>query len=255
MPKNKRKLAVILLSLLLVGVAGYAIFGRSEPASAPSPENRQKISQSEEPKPKSEPEPTPAPAFNKSLYSLDSPSSLWVVANKKRPLPAGYAPSGLTSVDGRSLRSEAAQATRQLKAGAAEAGVGLRVVSGYRSYGTQQSVYQSYVRNDGQARADTYSARPGYSEHQTGLAVDLGNVGGSCDLEICFASTAGGRWLAQHAHEYGFVIRYPEGKTPVTGYQYEPWHLRYVGKELSAEIKKTGQTLEEFFGLPAAPGY
>jgi D-alanyl-D-alanine carboxypeptidase len=250
MPKNKRKLAVILLSILLIGIVGYVIFGRSEPAKAPSIENHQPVSQTEEPKP--EAEPTPAPAFNKNLHSLDDPASLWVVVNKKRPLPSSYAP-GVTSVGGGSLRPEAAQAIRQLIDGAATSSVRLKVISGYRSFGTQQSVYQSYVRNDGQARADTYSARPGYSEHQTGLAADLG--GGGCDLEICFANTPGGRWLTQHAHEYGFIIRYLQGKTSVTGYQYEPWHLRYVGKELATEIKKSGLTMEEFFGLPAAPGY
>lgn len=248
MAQNKRKLAIIILVVLLgLGSVWYVFFGKNESAEAPATENHQTSSQSAEAE-----EPPAPPAFNKNLYSLDDPASLWVVVNKKRPLPSSYAPS-VTSVGGSNLRPEAAQAVRQLIDGAAKSGVRLKVISGYRSFGTQQSVYQSYVRRDGQAKADTYSARPGYSEHQTGLAADLG--GGGCDLEICFGNTPGGRWLAEHAHEYGFIIRYLEGKTPITGYQYEPWHIRYVGKELAGELKNTGQTMEEFFGLPAAPGY
>lgn len=250
MAKNKRKVAIIILVILVaIGSAWYLFFGKNEPAEAPAPENQQTSNQ----QPAATEESSAPPAFNKSLYSLEDPASLWVVVNKKRPLPSGYTPTGLTSVGGGSLRPEASQAVRQLINDASKSGVRLRVISAYRSFNTQQSLYQSYVRNDGQARADTYSARPGYSEHQTGLAADLG--GGGCDLEICFANTAGGKWLAAHAHEYGFTIRYPQGKTSVTGYQYEPWHIRYVGKELATELKNSGQTMEEFFGLPAAASY
>jgi D-alanyl-D-alanine carboxypeptidase len=139
-------------------------------------------------------------------------------------------------------------------AAAVKDGINLVMISGYRSYAAQVSTYNGYVAKDGKTAADTYSARPGHSEHQTGWAADLGN--GTCDLEICFGDTKSGKWLATHAHEYGFIIRYPLGKEAITGYQYEPWHLRFVGLELSAELFKTGQTMEEFFGVvPAKQPY
>lgn len=249
MVKNKRKLIVVLILVLaLGGLLGYVAFGKDKPlADTPEPvRTAQSSGQFTQ---------DPPPAFDKSRYSIDDPNSLWVIVNKKRPLPSGFVPEGLTSVDGVNLKAEAARAVEQLMTDAEKSQVQFKVISGYRSYQSQQSVYQSYVRTDGQADADTYSARPGYSEHQTGLVADLGNINGSCDLEICFANTAGGKWLVEHAHEYGFIIRYLESKTPVTGYQYEPWHIRYVGKELASEIKNSGQTMEEFFGLPAASQY
>jgi D-alanyl-D-alanine carboxypeptidase len=113
----------------------------------------------------------------------------------------------------------------------------------------QKQFYDSYVGQDGQEAADRYSARPGTSEHQTGISFDATSLSETCHLEICFETTPEGKWIAEHAHEYGFIIRYLKDKESVTGYQYEPWHLRYVGKELAAELKRTGLTMEEFFGL------
>jgi len=213
-------------------------------------------------------QPTAAPdtpiVFNKQQLSITDPASLWFIVNKQRSTPASYVPAGLRQpgVRVRSsgssemlLRDDAATSLEQLVAGAAGQGINLILVSGYRSYGLQQSVYGGNVTRQGQAEADKTSARPGHSEHQTGLAADLGTVSGLCQLETCFGQTPEGKWLAAHAHEYGFVIRYPEGQESVVGYSYEPWHLRYVGKELSIELQKTGQTLERFFDLPNAASY
>ena len=201
----------------------------------------------------SEPE---EPAFDKQQFSLSDPTSIWIVSNKQRPLdPRDYAPSDLVSVgNGQRLRSEAASALTELFDAASSAGYTLRPLSGYRSYSTQVAVYQSEVNAYGRAVADTQSARPGTSEHQTGLAIDIG--GGGCGIEDCFGDTEEGKWVAANAYKYGFIIRYPEGKQNVTGYRYEPWHVRYVGKDLSIEMNRQGiLTLEEFFGLPAAPDY
>lgn len=207
---------------------------------------------------------TAQPAFDKSMYSIDDPASLWFIVNKQRPAPASYTPGNLRQPNVRVrssgssemlLRDEAASAVEQLVSAASAAGINLMLVSGYRSYNLQQAVYAGNVAREGQANADKTSARPGHSEHQTGLAADLGGVNRICELETCFGQTPEGRWLAEHAHEYGFVIRYPEGKEAIVGYTYEPWHLRYVGKELSPEIQKTGQVLEQFFGLPNAASY
>lgn len=202
--------------------------------------------------------------FNKQMYSIDEPSSLWFIVNKQRPTPASYTPAGLRqpNVPVRSsgssemlLRDEAAGAVEKLVAAAKADGVNLMLVSGYRSYNLQQAVYSGNVTREGQANADKTSARPGHSEHQTGLAADLGAINRVCELETCFAQTPEGQWLAQHAHEYGFVIRYPDNMQSVVGYTYEPWHLRYVGTDLANEVAKTGQVLEQFFGLPNAPSY
>lgn len=206
---------------------------------------------------------TPAPAnnelslftFDKNRYPTDKSDSPWVVVNKQLPLLPSYVPTGLKDVRGAQLQAQAAADLEQLITAATQNNVVLRTISGYRSFDTQKALYDNYVKKDGQAKADTYSARAGHSEHQTGLAIDLGNGSGQCDLDICFATTAGGQWLANNAHTYGFIIRYPEAKTAITGFQYEPWHIRYVGVDLANELRAKKQTMEEFFSLPAAPNY
>lgn len=242
----KRKVLIVLLVLFAAIAAVYWVLDKSVEAPAPSDSAQTNSTETIEDKTN---EPQTAPAFDKNKYSVDDPSSIWVVVNKKRPLPAGYAPNDLSG----QLRGEVSAKLSELITAAKNAGVNYKIISGYRSYGAQSGVYNSYVQKDGAAKADTYSARPGHSEHQTGLAADLGT--GQCDLEICFGDTAGGRWLAENAHKYGFIISYPTGKETITGYQYEPWHTRYVGTELASELKKQGQTMQEFFGLPAAPNY
>lgn len=201
--------------------------------------------------------------FDKKRFSLTDPTSPWVVVNKKRPLsPKNYAPANLTTpnMDVESsdmqVNSEVASALKTLANAAAADGVSLMVVSAYRSYDMQVNIYDSEVRGFGQEQADRESARPGHSEHQTGWAADLGATNGKCEIKVCFADTNEGKWLAANAYKYGFIIRYAEGKEHITGYMYEPWHIRFVGKELAAEMRRTGiQTLEEFFGLPAASSY
>lgn len=196
-----------------------------------------------------------APAFDKNKYSLTDPASLWVVVNKKRPLnPKTYAPTDLTPVgNGQYMRKSAAQALGKLQVAAKAAGLSISALSGYRSYQTQVSVYGNEVRANGQQVADTQSARPGYSEHQTGWAVDVG--GGGCGIEDCFGNTAEGKWLAANSYKYGFIIRYTKDGQSTSGYRPEPWHIRYIGTDLAAQIHTSGQTLEEFFGLEAATSY
>ncbi|MGY2127979.1 M15 family metallopeptidase [Blastococcus sp. SYSU DS0617] len=187
---------------------------------------------------------------------MDAPDSIWVVVNKLRPLdPIGHVPADLVDIGGGyQLRAEAAQAIAGLQAEAAAAGLDVAVQSAYRSFERQQGLFANSVARFGTEGAEQRSARPGYSEHQTGLAVDVG--GGGCDIERCFGDTPEGRWVAANAHRSGFLVRYPAGSEQITGFQYEPWHLRYVGPELATEMHEAGvATLEEFFGLPPAPGY
>ena len=195
--------------------------------------------------------------------SIDDPASLWVVVNKARPLgEPGYVPADLVSVPVAHtfdplLRSEASAATVDLFAAAsAEAGLALASTSAYRGFSVQERIYAGFVARSGQAFADTTSAREGHSEHQTGLAVDIAASSGRCTLNACFGETAEGRWLASEAWRFGFLLRYPADKAAVTGFAYEPWHFRYVGVNLATTLHDSGvRTLEEHFGLPAAPGY
>lgn len=202
-------------------------------------------------------------AGNAPCIALDDPSHVWVVVNKTRPLnPVDFAPSSLVQapvqVTTRSgqLRPDVAAALGELAAGAAADGVGqIGANNGYRSYDLQVRTHDNHVRNEGQASADALSARAGYSEHQTGLALDLVACAPCGGIEA-FGGTAQGAWVAEHAWEYGFIVRYESGATGISGYSPEPWHIRYIGVDLAAAYHAGGyHTLEEFFGLPAAPDY
>ncbi|GAB3919853.1 hypothetical protein GCM10011575_36190 [Microlunatus endophyticus] len=189
--------------------------------------------------------------FDKHAYSVTNAGSLWVIVNKKHPLkPLKYRPK-LTVVDGRQVDRRMAPALRQLLAGSLKAKRHLHVVSGYRSYDYQRTVFHGLAAQQGRSAAEKWSAKPGYSEHQTGLAVDLDLAYSTkCSLQSCFGNTEGGRWLAANAWRYGFVIRYTAADKAVTGYSAEPWHIRYVGKPLAAELHRTHATcLETFFGV------
>jgi D-alanyl-D-alanine carboxypeptidase len=186
------------------------------------------------------------------------------VVNKKRPLnPLKHTPSplvkpSLSNINGQSLRSDAAAALARLADGVQDAGAGrIAMLSGYRSYSYQSTVYANKVASAGRAEADRWVARPGYSEHQTGLGTDVSPVGASnCSSYTCIGSTPQGRWIAANAWRYGFVVRYEKGQTSVTGYNAEPWHLRYVGTALARDYREGGwHSLEAYFGLPAAPSY
>ncbi len=164
-----------------------------------------------------------------------------IIASKKYPLPANHAPG----------ESGAARAAfNKMAAAAKNEGIHLTAFSTYRSYDYQVDLYNRYVARDGQAAADRYSAKPGHSEHQTGLAFDIGEVGQEQHFaSSSFANTKGGKWLAKNAHNYGFILRYPQGKEGITGYMYESWHYRYVGNDLAKKIHNKNSTLEEYFGI------
>lgn len=190
---------------------------------------------------------------NLTTYSATEASSLWVVVNKAVPLdPRNYEPE-LTTVAGASVDPRSADDLRALLSAARAAGAPLDVVSAFRSHNYQAQVYQRNVNSRGStAAADRWSARPGHSEHQTGLAIDVSNAGSNqCVLHTCFAETQGGQWVAANAHTYGFIVRYTAANSAVTGYNPEPWHLRYIGRELAQAMHESGVTnLEEVFGIP-----
>lgn len=211
------------------------------------------------------PAPEPPAAAPAARHSLTDPASPWVVVNKHRPLsPAGYVPADLvqprvrlaTSGESALLNSTTAAAAEKMFAAAAAAGVVITLASGYRSFNTQIATYNRWVNAEGQAAADTASARPGYSEHQTGWSFDIGDGSGRDSFTPAFANQPAAVWVKANAHLFGFVVRYPWMFHEITGYYYEPWHLRFIGVEAAGEMNARGiATLEEYFGLEPAPGY
>lgn len=189
--------------------------------------------------------------------TVTNPDDVLAVVNKHRRLPADYEPQDLVQPDvpqyfqGEDLpynkvRLDAAEALERLFERAEQEGLQLVARSGYRSYATQVEVFARNEQKHGEEKANKYSARPGESEHQTGLAMDVTGPAVGHELVTEFEETEEGKWLERHAAEFGFIIRYPEGKEEMTGYQYEPWHLRYVGNEAAAIIMSENLTLEEY---------
>lgn len=198
------------------------------------------------------PAPPPATGLDLTEHSTSDPESPWVVVNKRRPLdPVDYEPD-LTVVRGYLVRTDAAPDVAALLDAADADGVRLTLRSAYRGYPKQVEVYDGWVAQLGAEQADEVSARPGHSEHQTGLGVDVGGTTRpACDFEACFGETVEGRWVAEHAAEFGMLVRYTRQNSAVTGYAAEPWHLRWVGRELAAHMRATGvTTLEEVFDVP-----
>ena len=158
-----------------------------------------------------------------------------LIANKSYSLPSDYNPMGLTA--------ETQKAFSEMSAAAAKDGISLFVYSGFRSYSYQEQIYNNYVSIYGRETADTFSARAGHSEHQTGLSIDV-----NC-ADDSFDGTPEALWLAENSWKYGFIIRYPKGKQHITGYKYEPWHVRYLGRETAEKVYRSGLTLEEYLGI------
>ncbi|MCC5893896.1 MAG: D-alanyl-D-alanine carboxypeptidase family protein [Alkalibacterium sp.] len=159
-----------------------------------------------------------------------------LLVNKAHGLPSHYAPGE---------NKEARAAFNQMAAASNKDGIKLTAFSTYRSYDYQKTLYTNYVKKDGQAAADRYSAKPGHSEHQTGLAFDISQTG----AKNPFAESKATKWMETNAHTYGFIVRYPKGKEHITGYMYEPWHLRYLGVDLATKVYNSGKTLEEYLGV------
>lgn len=204
--------------------------------------------------------------FDTTQHSIVESDSIWVIVNKQRPLAPGYEPAelvnpsiplyGPSDAENMLVDARIADDLEQLVASAESAGLQLALGSGYRSESYQRGIYNTYVERDGQEAADRFSARPRHSEHQTGLAVDFVLPSGDCAFQACFADTPEGEWLIGSAHRYGFILRYLEGAEAIVGYQFEPWHFRYVGRSLAQELYDQGNpALEDFFDLPPAPDY
>lgn len=189
-----------------------------------------------------------------TIYQIDGVTYIdgYLIANKTYGLPEDFVPKNTyassenrTNTCNTCINNTAYDAWQDMKADATAVGLNIYISSGYRPYQTQKTIYERYVRQDGKEEADTYSARPGHSEHQSGECFDLNSI------TDAFANTDEGKWVNQNAYKYGFIIRYPQGKTDETGYKYESWHLRYVGTELAYKLYNNGDwiTMEDYFGI------
>ena len=183
------------------------------------------------------------------------PTDILILVNKQNRAPAvpvtlvkpDVTPTKPSVTENIYMRPEAAQALEALFAGAAEEGITLYATSGYRSYSTQKASFDRKAEERGEQAANRSVAKPGYSEHQTGLAMDIeGETTLGTGLTEAFGESPEGIWVAENCHEYGFIIRYPQDKISITGYIYEPWHIRYVGVEAATEIAALGVTFEEY---------
>lgn len=252
MSKQSKYFGFFLLALLIVGIFVFMTHTSNTLSSKSS----------------TVPKKTQTGQFNKSQYSTSDLSSIWVIVNKQHPLnPKTYVPSDLITPsmvvrskitsDESKVSSKIAPSLERMVTDARSQGILLNLQSGYRSYQLQISVYNNEVSSFGQSTADKESARPGYSEHQTGLAVDLGSIPTpSCDVAQCFGTTKEGVWLAANSYKYGFIVRYTSDNQSVTGYEVEPWHLRYVGVALSTELHdKNVTSLEQFFNVSGGTSY
>ena len=186
------------------------------------------------------------------------PTDVLILVNKQNKAPTvpvtlvkpDVTPTKPSVAENIYMRPEAARALEALFAGAAEDGITLYATSGFRSYSTQKAIFDRKAAERGEQTANRSVAKPGYSEHQTGLAMDIeGETTLGTGLTAAFGESPEGIWVAEHCYEYGFIIRYPKDKTSITGYIYEPWHIRYVGVEAATQIAELGVTFEEYILL------
>lgn len=266
---RRRRAGLVFIPPLLMFAAGAWLLGQATDAGTPTGSAGSSAATNSAAE-TTEPQPTTDPGLARIAELrplIDEVGSELYVVNKLRPLaPPDYEPADLTqptsseSLDnsrGQQLTRAASAALAELSAEMHASGLGLLFVnSGYRSYQTQVDLFQAKIEQYGEAKALLHSAKPGHSEHQTGLAVDVSMVGQGCAILACFGSTEAGKWLAEEGWRHGFIVRYPDGWQPTTGYTYEPWHLRYVGPEVAElyQLSRKG-TLEDFWGLPPAPDY
>lgn len=190
-----------------------------------------------------------------NVIKVNENNSITALVNKQNSLDEDYVPDDLVMIDVpyvlenpevNQLRQVAADALQDMFEIAEKSDIYLYARSGYRSYQTQVQLFESYKEKHGEEAANRYSARPGQSEHQTGLVMDVTSESVNFQLKEKFGETKEGKWLEENAHKFGFIIRYPEGMEDITGYTYEPWHIRFLGVDLATKIYESGLTYEEY---------
>lgn len=254
---RKRLIMFMLVSLCFNGAIYGGIRMYNARQSEPGEKNSNKVGNDTSKIDNPNTEPNAEPDVNKTSkgFKIETKDGVtyvdgYLLVNKTYPLPENYVPTGtykeVTSENCQEcIINDAYTAYKTMREDAAKENLSLWITSGYRSYKYQGGLYNMYVNRSGKEAADTFSARPGHSEHQSGYAFDLNSV------TDAFASTKEGKWVADNCQKYGFIIRYPKGKETETGYKYESWHLRYVGTELATILYNGGDwiTMEDYFGL------
>ncbi|MDM5156687.1 M15 family metallopeptidase [Bacillus sp. DX1.1] len=252
-----KKIIIISVATAVIGITAFAYFGSNSLLhnKAKAVETSKHAGHLKEEMPSFPKANHTAQKIDENFSLVNNPDSLLVLVNKHRKLSNSYKPDDLVrpkvpfaypkDKEKTLLRKDAAEALETMFDAAKQQGLELTAVSGFRSYKRQQSLHNMYIKRQGQAEADSVSAIPGTSEHQTGLAMDISSKSANYQLEPIFGETEEGKWVAAHAHEFGFVIRYLEDKTDVTEYAYEPWHLRFVGNPYATYLHKHHLTLEE----------
>lgn len=243
--KVARILLAAALALFLIGVWGRYHRPNTSPVIVPT--DKDDAVDGDE----ASPEPTPLPV------ELTDPASITVLVNKTHALPAEYVPEKLvtpyvlSTSDVIKVSSKAADQLKKMVTKAEDNGIKLYLTSGYISYKTQDDYFSDRASMVGEAEANKVIAKAGFSEHQTGLAFDFSDEPSGTATTTAFAETEAGKWLMTHAHEYGFILRYPEGKEAITGYSYQPWHYRYVGKDVANAMYKISPdlTMEEYYNV------
>ncbi len=257
---SQRSIVIGLIVLAIVGIGLFLYSRLSSTTDTATLKTTDKPTEvSEDTKPKTIQVHLPgADPIDAIIEDYNDPSSLWVVASKDHPLSRqDYRPDDLVflkddsrtdkSQDERSLREIAVSDYHAMMDEAKKLGYDLMIGSGFRSYNLQKLYYTNYVAKSGEAAANKYSAKPGSSEHQTGLAADVAPRSMECYISVCFGDMAAGKWIAENSYKYGFIVRYPADKTEITKYQYEPWHLRYVGIPLATALHQSNLTLDEAY--------
>lgn len=232
-----------------------------EPGTGTEPEMTQKPMETQ--KPVGSKKPVSTKPDRTQIPNEEKPNDLndiAILVNKTNELPSDFVPLNLVKPDvpfvsgakNNLMRKEAADALERMFDDARKAGFSLYALSGYRRYDNQKQIFNKNIAKYGSIEAaNMYSAKPGQSEHQTGLAMDITSAGVKFKLTEAFGDTPEGKWVAANAHRYGFILRYPKGKEQITGYAYEPWHIRFLGEELAARVYHSGLTYEEYLDKAA----
>lgn len=244
--------AVIIVGL--VYLIGSGSTGKLERIMRPEPSSTPVIVHTPETTVTPSAVPTPTPAPTEIPVDVTSDDSIYRIVNKTHTISPDYVPSDLVQPavpanETQLLRKEAADALEQMFQAASNDGISLYLISGYRDYQLQTSLYNTYVSRMGIQQAERIDDHPGASEHQIGLAADLGTVDHICELGGCFSNTTAYQWLVNNSYRYGWILRYPEGKEDVTGIMYSPWNFRYVGVEQAEKLYESGLTMEEYYHL------
>lgn len=262
---SKQKIITAVFGVILLGFLGYngfsfirsqiAIFGEKQAIDDKNTASGQKSSSDASLGYVSIPG---ASKIKPIVGDYTQPSSIWALVSKTSSIPTDYVPSPISVPDvtvnsaktdaENSVRTDITAPVKALFDAAATAGNQLMIGSGYRSADLQAYYFNSLASSVGDSAANQSVARPGQSEHQLGLAIDISLASRECYLDTCFADTAAGNWLAANSYKYGFILRYPSDKVAITGYQYEPWHFRYVGIDLATALNDSGLTLDEAWG-------